>query len=480
MITRGFWTRLIGCAFALGAIFLPVTLAGAASSGPTPALDEAQAEQIGLDAYTYGIPLMEFVRQARTQTSVTVPNDLSDAPLNQFGNERALASIKHQVIVQPNLDTLYSMGHLDLSKGPLVLHVPRVPGHRYYGIEFLDPYTNVFHYVGTRTTGNGAGNFLITGPSFHGRLPRGLHRIRSAYERVWLAGRTELYGPRDLAAVHRIQDGYRLIPLGDYLAHGLGWRPPRPQRTVTKHTTFTVSTGIAFFDQLGTALAKNPPPARDKPILRELRTVGIGPGLHPSHEHLSAAVLAGLQAAGDAGAGYIYKLRLELATPDALAHNGWYVPPPNTGAYGTDYELRAVVAVYGLAANRPAEAIYIIGAADQTHALLNGANDYVIHFPAGQLPPARYFWSLTMYDQNFYLVPNPIHRYSLGSHTPTLRRNPDGSLDIYVQHTAPAGHESNWLPAPGSGQLEVTLRLYGPKPRALNGSYSYPPITRTN
>jgi hypothetical protein len=481
MIARAFWTRLAGCALALGAILLPAGLAGASSGkGPASALTEAQAEQAGLDAYEYGIPLMEFVRQARTQTSVTVPNSLSDAPLNQFGNERALASVQHQVIVQPNLDTLYSMGHLDLSRGPLVLHVPRVPSHRYYEIEFLDPYTNVFDYVGTRTTGDGAGTFVITGPSFYGRLPDGLRRIRSAYERVWLVGRTEVGGPRELPAVHRIQNGYRLIPLADYLTRGLSWRPPRPHRIVTKQTTFTVPTGIAFFDQLGTALAQNPPPARDKPILRELRTVGIGPGLHPSREHLSAAVLAGLRAAGNAEASYIYQRRLALATPNIVAHGGWYVPPPNTGAYGTDYELRAVVAVYGLAANRPAEAIYIIGAADPTDTLLNAAHDYMIHFPAGQLPPARYFWSLTMYDQNFYLVPNPIHRYSLGSHTATLKRNPDGSLDIYIQHTAPAEHQSNWLPAPASGQFEVTLRLYGPQPRSLNGSYTYPAITRTN
>ncbi len=468
---------LIGSLFGLIGLFaLPIT---PATAGPAQ-LTQARAEQVGLDAYVYGIALMEFVRQARTQTSVTVPNALSDAPVNQLGSARQLASVEHQVIVQPNLDTLYAMGHLDLSGGPLVLHVPAVPDHRYYSFEFLDPYTNVFHYVGTRTTGDGAGNFVITGPSFHGRLPRSLRRIRSAYERVWLVGRTEVYGRRDLPAVHRIQNGYRLIPLGQYLTHGLSWRPPRPRRILTKHTTFTVPTGIAFFDQLGTALAENPPPARDKPILRELRTVGIGPGLHPWHEHLSAPVLAGLRAAGNAGASNILKLRLALATPNALAHDGWFVPPSDTGAYGTDYKLRAVVAVYGLAANRPTEAIYIVGAADQTQALLNAAEDYVIHFPAGQLPPARYFWSLTMYDQNFFLAPNPIGRYSLGSHTATLKRNPDGSLDIYIQHSAPAGHQSNWLPAPASGQFEVTLRLYGPQPRALNGSYIYPPITRTN
>jgi len=357
--------------------------------------------------------------------------------------------------------------------------VPAVPNHRYYSFEFLDPYTNVFRYVGTRTTGDGAGTFVITGPTFRGPLPLGLRRIRSPYRRAWLVGRTLVSGPRDLPAVHKIQDGYRLLPLEEYIKHGLSWRPPRPRRIVTTHTTFTLPTGIDFFDQLGTALAQNPPPVQDAAIPPELRTVGLGPGMHPSREHLSPAVLAGMTAAADSGPSHIFSVRTALAAKSVLARNGWFVPPSDTGAYGTNYPWRAVVAVYGLAANRPAEALYIVGAADQTHALLNGAHDFVIHFAKGHLPPARYFWSVTMYDQNFFLVPNPISRYSIGNRTSGHKRNADGSVDIYIQHTAPAGHVSNWLPGPATGTFEVTLRLYGPLPSALQGSYVYPPITRT-
>lgn len=455
--------------------------AGAGASAPAasgPALAEATAEQVGLDAYVYAIPLMEFMRQAERQTSVTIPDSLSDAPLNQLGSARTLANAKNQVIVQSNNDTLYTMGHLDLSAGPLVLHVPAIPKHRYYSFEFLDPYTNVFAYIGTRTTGDGSGNFVITGPRFKGHLPRGLRRVRSPYERAWLVGRTLVYGPGDLAAVHRIQDGYRLIPLADYVKYGLRWAPPRPARVITKPKVVNVPSGIAFFDQLGRALAANPPPRRDAAVLSELRTVGIGPGLEPSREHLSPAVLAGLRKAADEGPNHISSLRLTLAAKSLGLHDGWFVPPPDTGDYGTDYPWRAVVAVNGLAANRPAEAMYIIGATDQAHAVLNGANDYVIDFAKGQLPPARYFWSLTLYNQRFFLVANPLNRYELASHTAGLRYNRDGSLTIYLQHSAPAGHESNWLPTPASGEFEVTLRLYGPEPSALHGAYRYPPITR--
>jgi hypothetical protein len=453
-------------------------LVGVAAPARGAVMTAARAERIGTDAYVYGIPLMEFLRQAREQTSVTVPDSMSDAPLNQLGSARQLATARNQVIVQPNNDTLYTMGHVDLSAGPLVLHVPNVSHHRYYSFEFLDPYTNVFAYVGTRTTGDGAATFVITGPRFRGSLPSGLRRIRSPYERAWLVGRTLARGARDLSAVRKIQNGYRLIPLADYVKFGLSWRPRRPARIVTKAQTNTEPRGAAFFDALGTALAENRPPSRDRAILKELRAVGIGPGLHPSQEHVSAAVLRGLAAAANGGPAQVAGLRETIAARSLLANNGWFVPPPDIANYGTDYNLRAVVALNGIAANRPAEAMYIVGATDSAHTFLDGSHDYVLHFPAGQLPPARYFWSLTMYNQRFFLVSNAINRYELASHTAGLKYDSDGSLDIYIQHAAPPGHESNWLPAP-TGPFEVTLRLYGPLPSALERHYVYPPIVRT-
>jgi hypothetical protein len=224
---------------------------------------------------------------------------------------------------------------------------------------------------------------------------------------------------------------------------------------------------------------RTPPPARDAPILRTLRRIGVGPGLHPSSEHLGTTVLAALRAAGNSGYQHVFTIRTSIAAQSVLAHDGWFVPPFINGAFGTDYAYRAVVALFGIAANRPQEALYIVGVTDPSHQYLNGSHDYVIHFAPGQLPPARFFWSLTMYDENFFLVSNPIDRYALGSDTPGLTRNPDGSLDIYVQRTAPAGHRSNWLPSP-AGRFETTMRLYGPRANALSDRYVYPPITPTN
>ncbi len=467
---------VLGCAALVGGA---TAASGSTAARPAAAITQAQAEQIGTDAYVYGIPLMDFVRQLRTQTSVTVPNDLSDAPVNSFGSARHLASASQQVFVQPNLDTLYSMAHLDLTRTALVLHVPAVPHHRYYVLEFLDPYTNVFHYVGTRTTGDGAGNYLITGPKFLGSVPRGLRRIRTSYQHVWIAGRTLVYGSNDLPNVYKTQSGYKLVPLAQYRRHGLHWSPPRPHHVVTKHTQYVIPSGLAFYDALGAALAENPPPKADAKILAELRTVGIGPGLKPSTENLSPDVVAGLTAAADNGPNYIQNtLRVSVATPSVIKHHGWFVPYADTGFFGTDYNLRAIIAVNGLAANRPAEAIYVVGTRDSTLAALDGSHNYTIHFAAGHFPPARYFWSLTLYDSNFYLVKNVINRYALGNRS-KLQHNADGSVDLYIQRTAPAGHEANWLPSP-AGTFNLTLRMYGPLSSALNDTYSYPPIVRTS
>jgi hypothetical protein len=205
----------------------------------------------------------------------------------------------------------------------------------------------------------------------------------------------------------------------------------------------------------------------------------VGPGRHPSREHLSAGVIAALNAAVVRGPADVNRLETQLALGSVVKTRGWFVPPADIAAYGTDYRLRAVVALQGLAANRPAEAMYIVGITDPSLGFLNAAHDYLIHFPAGSLPPARYFWSLTMYDQNFFLVANPLHRYELGNRSP-LARNPDGSLDIYLQHSAPPGHGANWLPAPATGNFMVTLRLYGPRANALDGTYKLPPIARLN
>jgi hypothetical protein len=277
--------------------------------------------------------------------------------------------------------------------------------------------------------------------------------------------------------VHSIQNGYKLIPLKSFEHSGLRYTAPKPKQIITTPTVATVPTGLAFLDDLGTAVAHNPPPARDAAILAELTTAGIGPGLHPSAEHLPAATIAGLQAGVAAGPAKVLSDRIGFVLTSAPKHHGWYVAPFDIGSFGTDYALRAVISVYGIAANIPAEAMYPVGALDNPGKPLTGTDDYIIHFTRGQLPPAKYFWSLTVYNTNTNLIANSINRYSLGSTSTGLEHNADGSLDIYLQSAPPTGHRSNWIPTPPSGPWEVIMRTYGPKRAALDDAYQYPAIT---
>jgi hypothetical protein len=359
----------------------------------------------------------------------------------------------------------------------MVLHVPAVAHQRYYSFEFMDPYLNVFRYVGTRTTGEGAGNYAIVGPSWKGKLPAGVHRINAAYDQVWILGRTLVNSQADLASAHKVQKGYKLVPLKWFKRVGLAYKPHRPNQVITTPTIPTIPTGLAFYDALGNALAEFPPPARDSKVLSEMATAGIGAGLQPSTENLAAATVQGLQAADATAPAAVRSMFFANALGGARGNNGWYVPPSDLGNFGTDYKLRASIATSGLAANRPAEAIYGICVLDNSGTPLNGSHSYQLHFAANQLPPAKYFWSFSVYNSKSLLVANPYNRYSLGSYSP-LKYNKDGSLDIYLSPTPPAAHQSNWLPTPPNTLLLTGLRLYGPKPSALNHTYPYPVMQR--
>ncbi len=157
--------------------------------------------------------------------------------------------------------------------------------------------------------------------------------------------------------------------------------------------------------------------------------------------------------------------------------NGW-TTIFGCGEPGNHLLFKAACANKFPAVNVPQEAVYWTTSQDGTGHTLSGENDYILHFPPGQLPPNHAFWSLTMGDAKNHFVPNPLNRYSLGSIASDrsgLAQNDDGSVDIYIQNTAPAGHESNWLPAP-SGKFILWLRVYLPGPAILDGKYQVPPV----
>lgn len=460
-----------GAIAAIAAVVAATPAAAETRTLVSPDPTAAEAEALGAQAYDYGFPLLEFLRVRREQTSVRCPDGKGDAPVNSFSNARRFADASERTVVAPNTDTLYSIAHLDLGDGPILLGHPRM-GKRYYGFELIDPYTNVIAIPGQREDGGAAASIQVRWRK-HGEgvaAPRGARVIKSRYRRVWVIGRTLATDAGDQRKAHRLMTKYRLTkPNGRARRFGRGCDPGEPAEYPTP------TDGPGFIAALNRALKRNPPPRRDAALLDRLAPLGVGPGLSPEAAGLAPDVLAALYDGVAAEAAALPGRTRVALFAEALQTDGWFLPPKDIGNYGTDYELRAQVAIAGLGANTPDEAIYPTALAGDDGALLDGARDYRLTFPPGDEPPVRFFWSVTMYDSSGYLVDNPIDRYSLGPTHPPLVEQSDGSIAIAIQRTQPTDPSLNWLPSP-SGGFRVNLRLYGPTAAARSGAWRPPAI----
>ena len=347
----------MGLLVLVAAVGLMPSASATTSRSAAQSVEYQRAFALGLQAYVYGYPLLDTDRVFLTSTSVKVPDGAGAGPINQFTNVRRLTNPSDKTVVAPNHDTLYSMAWLDLRHQPIVVHMP-VVRRRFVVFELVDPYTTNFANIGS--VGYRPGNYAVTPPGWHGRLPAGVRRIRSPYTRVWVIGRTYIRNADDTPNVVRIQNEYSLTPLSKWHT---GYRPPRLRyvHRVPKQYTIpgTVSgqNPLEFFDALGDQLRQFPPPPRDRPLLRQLATVGIGPGMHPStNPSLDASTRQGLEAAVGAGPGQVTADLQKLFLSIAPKHNGWLVA--RTGRYGTDYTDRALTDRVGLGAPLSTLALY--------------------------------------------------------------------------------------------------------------------------
>jgi hypothetical protein len=451
---------------------------------PSPTLAQGQGEltaeearDLGIEAVVYGLPLVIMDLTRQVSTNVPGPQPDAHAPIHQFGNMLKFPAVSDHTVVRMNLDTLYSFGWLDLSREPQVLSLPDADG-RYYMMPIMDAWTNIFASPGKRTTGTGPGHFVITGPNWSGTLPAGLEQLKSPTNSAWIIGRTQTNGPEDYPVVNALQAQYKLTPLS---AFGKSYTPPpgivNPDVDM-KSSPFSQLKSMdyaTFLNTLAHLLEASPPPAADAAVLRKLAVIDVVPGQDFDPATLDPAVAKGLEGIVPAA---LAKLK-EAAKNVGKPVNGWNIAPMKLGDYGTEYGLRAVVAMIGLGANLAADAIYPNAYVDSDGKPLSGAYRYTVHFDKGQTPPANAFWSLTMYNTDSFLVENPIDRYDIAGWMP-LNYNTDGSLDVYIQHDSPGkDKETNWLPAP-EGDFSVTMRLYWPKQEMLDGTWKPPGIQRVN
>ncbi|HEX4610827.1 MAG TPA: DUF1254 domain-containing protein, partial [Urbifossiella sp.] len=376
----------------------------------------------------------------------------------------------------PNFDTLYSSGWLDLTAGPVVVSAPDTNG-RYYLLPMMDMWSDVFAAPGKRTTGTAAAHYAVAPPGWKGVLPDGVGRVDSPTPYVWIIGRTQTNGPKDYPAVHKVQDGYTITPLAQW------GRPPVPVKPVLDPTVnmtmeplrqVNAMPAAKYFAYAADLLKVNPPHVTDWSILARLKRIGLEPGRTFDLAAADPAVRKALERVPAEA----QKLMRDKTPTLARVVNGWQMNTDTMGVYGNYYLKRAIVALIGLGANQCEDAVYPLCTVDAGGQPLRGENKYVLHFAKDELPPVDAFWSVTMYDAEGYQVANPLNRFAIGDRDP-LAYNADGSLDLYFQHATPgADKEANWLPAPAGGVLGVTMRLYAPKARALDGRWNPPAVRK--
>ena len=438
---------------------------------------EADAFFHGVNTVIWGFPavLFEDFMRARTLPDAEARTGNPRSLVNQFGRMRQLRGPEFKQIATPNNDTLMIQAFCDVRREPLILSVPPVDARRYYVVQLWDANGDTFDYIGSRTTGLAAGHFALTGPDWEGTLPEGVQRVRCPYNAFVCWGRVGVDGAADLDAARAVQDGIRLGPLsrfgrGDFDEPDAAWSEQR----VAYQPPEDLDEALQFFDKLARANRFVPPkPAQDAVFVDALSQIGfVDSGTRFDAGRLSEAQKNGLRKAWQQ-AHHLMDLR---SASEGAVVNGWRWSP-RSGIMGVDYLWRAAFAKWFTGGNAPEEAIYMICQRGPQGAPLDGTKAWRIRFEPGALPPAKAFWSISMYQsQDGAFTPNPIDRYSIGDRTQGLEMASDGSLSIALQHTAPAEGTANWLPTP-AGPFYLVLRMYVPDDSLQQGRWAPPAIS---
>jgi hypothetical protein len=457
--------------FAMALLAASAFPAAQAQRSATP----AEARAIAKEAYVYGFPMVDHYR---IQYSYFQNKDDSNykTPWNQLINIPRVYTPADTAIQTPNSDTPYSFIGMDLRAEPMVITVPAMDKKRYFSVQLIDAYTFNFAYLGSRTTGNDGGSYLIAGPQWKGETPKGIKRvIRSETQFVFGAYRTQLFSPDDLENVKKIQAGYKVQPLSAFLGQ------PAPKAApaidfIKPLTPEAQRTSVEFYNILNFVLQFCPTHPSEKDLMARLAKIGIGGGKRFDASKLSPEMRTAMeQGMADA-----------LAELAALQKQIDEKKVTSGQMFGTreylknNYLYRMGAAVNGIYGNSEAEAIYPLLALDSEGQKPDGSKRYTLHFAKGQLPPVNAFWSITMYRMpEILLVDNPINRYLLNSTMlGQFKYDADGGLTLYFQNESPGkDKEANWLPAP-KGWFMPVIRLYWPKKEALDGKWAAPQLQR--
>ena len=470
--------KLIGKSFSLAILMLALAAPACAQGKKhTMTPNDAKAKQayaLGVQAYIWGYPMVVMQRSRDAMTkggdAPVTPEQFEKtgklfAPVNQVASAWGMLGPKFSAVQSGNNDTLYSVTWFDTSEEPQVLHLPNAKG-RYYTYQFIDAWTNNFHYASTRTMGSQEQTYALVGPGWKGKLPDGVTRVDCPTPTGFIIGRWFVASDKDVPAVNAIQKQVTMTPMSRY---GKPYAPPKVPVVAAKKYTGD----LAFFEQLGDTLVVNGGPAGDAGLLGLFKNIGltVDHGFDPSAQSDREKKALG-QAIKDGEAVLAAK-----AAGMGKEVNGWQLSPVLDEYFGDSYLFRAAIGYQAMFVNTPIEAYYPAVFKDANGKALDGSSGkYTITFPKGKTPPVGAFWSVTLYDaKKRLMVENPINRYKIGS-ADEIKAGSDGSITIYIQADSPGkDKESNWLPAPKE-PFYLLLRMYLPKIEVLNGQYKIPGV----
>ncbi len=446
-------------------------------SKPHEDITADQARSIAKLAYIYGYPMVDSYRIMHAYF-VDKSNPEYKGALNELHSFARVFTPEDKAVQTPNSDTPYSFLGMDLRAEPIVLTAPPIDGSRYFSIQLIDAYTFNFDYIGSRATGNGGGSYLVAGPHWQGEKPAGVEKvIRSETELVLGVYRTQLFSPDDMENVKKIQAGYKVQTLSQFLGQPAPPAAP-PIDFIAPLTPETQKTSLEFFNVLNFVLQFCPTDPSEQDLMADFAKIGVGAGKKFEPDKLSPEIKTAIEAGRADAWADMAQVKHQLDTREITSGDLF-----GTREYlKNNYLYRMSAAVLGIYGNSKEEAIYPPYAIDAEHQKLNGANKYRLRFAADGLPPVTAFWSVTMYElPQSLLSANPINRYLINSPMlPQLKRDADGGLTLYIQHESPGKPlESNWLPAP-EGDFVMAMRLYWPKPEAVEGKWQAPPLQRAN
>ena len=440
------------------------------------AVGPAEARVIAKEAYIYGEPMVDGYRILHAYF-VERQNPEYKAPWNQIRNISRVFTPDDKAIQSPNSDTPYSALGLDLRAEPIVLTVPKIDKSRYFSIQLIDLYTFNFDYIGSRATGNDGGSFLIAGPDWKGSPPKGIKKVIRCETQLMLAAyRTQLFRPDDIENVKRVQAEYKVQPLSAFLGQAAPKAAPAID-FIKPLTSAEQRTSPEFFNVLNFLLQFCPMHPSETALMERFARISVGAGRTFDVGRLSPEMKQAMEGGmADAWAEYS-NLKKNLVDTGNVTSGDLF---GTRTSLKNNYLYRMAAAVLGIYGNSAQEAMYPVYTVDSDKQALDGTHKYSIHFADKQLPPANAFWSLTMYElPASLLTANPINRYLINSPMlPQFKRDADGGFTIYIQNESPGpDKEASWLPAP-KGAFAVYMRLYWPKPEALEGKWKQPPMQK--